>query len=92
MTQETTDEIPVMFPEDVPTVDAQLVESGTGSSSYDNLSGYALFLDKLKDPSAEQLVTRVKLFVSKLPLTFSREMAAEKLHKYVLIPFTQVST
>lgn len=51
------------------------------ATSYDSLSGYALFLDKLKDPSAGMLVARVKLFVSKLPLSFKRELAAEKLHR-----------
>lgn len=53
------------------------------TTEYDSLSGYALFLDKLKDPSAEQLVNRVKLFVSRFPLTFKRDLAAERLHRYV---------
>jgi hypothetical protein len=51
--------------------------------SGDQLRGYALFLDRLKDPSASQLVTRVKLFVTRFPLTLKRDMAAERLHTFI---------
>lgn len=49
----------------------------------DQLRGYALFLDRLKDPSAAQVVTRVKLFVSRFPLDLKREAAADRLHTFM---------
>ena len=65
-----------------PTVTNENTESTSSNIADEQLRGYALFLDKLKDPSAAQIVARVKLFVSRFPLEANREIAAEGLHKY----------
>ena len=66
-----------------PKISAVNVESSSSASTDDQLRGYALFLDKLKDPSCAQLVSRVKLFVSRFPMTLNREQAAERLHVFI---------
>ena len=54
-------------------------------STDDQLRGYAQFLDRLKHPSATQLVERVKAFVARLSRNLSRDESAEKLHRFVSI-------
>ena len=66
-----------------PKVSGVNVDSSESASTDDQLRGYALFLDRLKDPSCSQLVSRVKLFVSRFPMNMNREQAAERLHNFV---------
>jgi hypothetical protein len=63
-------------------VDSTTVDTSTISTD-EQLKGYALFLEKLKDPSAFHLVERVKQFVSRFPLTLKREEAASRLHEFI---------
>ena len=70
------------FTDSSPKVSTVNVDSSSSASTDDQLRGYALFLDKLKDPSCSHLVSRVKMFVSRFPSNMNREQAAERLHKY----------
>lgn len=65
-----------------PSVDATPALSHAPISD-EQLKGYALFLEKLKDPEASQLVNRVKQFVTKFPLNLKREIASERLHQFI---------
>jgi hypothetical protein len=83
---EITDIQTADFTDSSPKMSSTNVESSSSASTEDQLRGYALFLDKLKDPSCTQLVSRVKLFVSRFPMNLNREQACERLHKYVETP------
>lgn len=65
------------------TVEAEGSASPKVVVSGDQLRGYALFLDRLKDPSAAQIVNRVKSFVVRFPLELNRETAAQRLHAFM---------
>ncbi len=54
-------------------------------SNEDQLKGYAHFLDKLKHPSASQLVERVKQFVARFPREIRRDEASERLQKFMTL-------
>ena len=58
-------------------------EASAAPISDEQLKGYALFLEKLKDPEASQLVARVKQFVTKFPLNLKRDIASERLHQFI---------
>jgi hypothetical protein len=72
------------FADSSPKIASVNIESSSSASTEDQLRGYALFLDKLKDPSCSQLVSRVKLFVSRFPSTLNRAQASERLHQYAI--------
>lgn len=61
------------------------VGESSGAASDDQLKGYALFLDQLKDAATAGLVARVKQFVVKFPFELKREQAAERVHAFMSI-------
>ena len=65
-----------------PTVGSTPAESAA-SVSEEQLKGYALFLAKLKEPSAAPLVARVKQFVSRFPMELKRDQASARMHEFV---------
>ena len=69
-------------PDDPLTADSS-PRMSTVSVPDDQLKGYALFLERLKDPEASQLVARVKQFVTKFPMNLKRDIAADRLHQFI---------
>jgi hypothetical protein len=77
-----SEESGTVLDENASTTDSSPVENSTLSNE-EQLKGYALFLEKLKDPSAQPLVERVKQFVTRFPLTLKRDDASARLHEFI---------